>query len=79
MSEGALKIWLHRYSDKPARLSLKRMIGPAGVGMSIEEMRELRVAIDLVEEQLSVAPQSEGSHSSLDLNLLVSVHREHAA
>lgn len=77
--DGPLKIWLHRYPDKAARLALKRSIGPAGVGLSLEEMRDLRVAIDLVEVQLQLAPLSEGSHSSLDLNVMVQIQKDHAA
>lgn len=73
--DGPLKMYLHRYADKPARLALTRVLSKAGVGMTLEEMRELREAIDLVEEQVAIAPHCEGSHSSTDLKLMVEIKR----
>ena len=66
-SDGPIKFWLHRYPDKEARLSIKRVIGPAGVGLSLSEMRELRAVIDEVEATLATAPNSAGAHDSIDI------------
>jgi len=79
MPDGHLKIYMHRYPDKEATIAMRRTIGPSAMGISVAEARQLRAAIDLFEEQLAVAPYCEGSHSSLDLGLLVEITKEPAA
>ncbi len=75
MPDGKLKIYLHRYPDKPASVALKRTIGNSAVGITMEEAVELRIALAFAEDQALIQPNSSGVHSSLDLGEMVRVHR----
>ena len=73
-ADGPFKMWLHRWPDAPAKLVLNRVFGKSAFGMTLEEWREVREAIDAVEAIVAERPNSD-SKDTLDVREYVAATR----